>query len=66
MLPIRTKGKAESIFCPTVNQLEMEKTFNQGVQVWQWEGKTGAEGDMEGGDKIRSFSKQQGSIVKSI
>lgn len=39
----------------------MEKTFDQGDQVWQWEGK-GGEGDMEGGDMIRSFSKQQGSI----
>lgn len=33
MLSIRTRGKAESIFCPTVNQLAMEKNFGQGYQV---------------------------------
>lgn len=33
MLSIRTRGKAESIFCPTVNQLAMEKNPGQGDQA---------------------------------
>lgn len=33
MLSIRTRGKTESIFCPTVNQLAMEKNLGQGYQV---------------------------------
>lgn len=33
MLSISARGKAESIFCPAVNQLAMEKNLGQGDQV---------------------------------
>lgn len=53
MLSIKTRGKAESISCPTVNQLAMEEkpwSWRSGIGRKEKQVLTMAEGDMERDD----------------